>query len=172
MTCTLWYASPLGRMLLAAEDDRLVGAWFEGQRFFPEDCGVSLPGGSLPVLDAACAWLDAYFSGKEPGVPPPLRFSSTPFRMAVWRTLLRIPYGKTVTYGQIAAEMTEQGRGRMSARAVGGAVGRNPLAVFVPCHRVVGAGGRLTGYAAGLAKKSFLLELEKKGAGNRSQQKG
>ena len=164
MLCTLWYASPLGRMLLAAEDGRLVGAWFEGQRFFPNDRCASMAGSPMPVLDTACFWLDGYFSGKEPRVLPPMRLSSTPFRMAVWRRLLRIPYGRTETYGRIAAEMTPEGQGTMAAQAVGCAVGRNPLAVFVPCHRVVGAGGRLTGYAGGLSKKSFLLELEKKNA--------
>jgi len=115
----------------------------------------------LPIFRESCRWLDAYFSGKDPGFTPKLCLRTTPFRKAVWKILLTIPYGKTMTYGEIAARIASlPGKGRMSARAVGGAVGRNAISLMIPCHRVVGAGGSLTGYAAGIDKKLRLLSLE------------
>jgi methylated-DNA-[protein]-cysteine S-methyltransferase len=115
-----------------------------------------------PLLEDARRWLDLYFSGQNPDFLPPLQYSTTPFRKAVYDILLTIPYGETMTYGQIAAKVAEQqGIEKMSAQAVGGAVGRNPIALMIPCHRVVGTGGNLTGYAGGLDRKLKLLELEK-----------
>ena len=114
------------------------------------------------TLAEAARWLDAYFSGREPDFLPPLRPRGSPFQLAVWRKLLEIPYGQTTTYGAIArAVASDEGRASVPAQAVGGAVGRNPLSVFIPCHRVVGASGSLTGYAGGLDRKIALLELER-----------
>ena len=115
----------------------------------------------LPVFDQARCWLDCYFSGREPDFTPPLHLKGTPFRMAVWKLLLDIPYGTTMTYSAIAQALARQsGRSRMSAQAVGGAVGHNPVSIIVPCHRVVGTQGSLTGYAGGMEKKISLLRLE------------
>ena len=150
--------TPLGRMLAAAEDGALRGLWFEGQAHFPKEANAWTPDPGQPVLAAASAWLDAYFAGADPGPPPPLEPAGTPFQKRVWDELARIPRGRTDTYGAIA------GRLGSSARAVGGAVGRNPLSVLVPCHRAVGRDGALTGYAGGVERKRALLELEAHGA--------
>ena len=155
------YDSPLGKMLLAADDVGLTGAWFYGQRFFArglgdaeKNAGVEGPADS-PVLLAARAWLDAYFAGERPDMADiVLAPRGTAFQRRVWGALLAIPYGETSTYGQLAAGLGS------SPRAVGAAVGRNPISVIVPCHRVLGAGGSLTGYAGGLNRKRALLELE------------
>ena len=115
-----------------------------------------------PILAEAARWLDIYFTGKEPGFTPPLHPIGSPFRQAVWEILLQIPYGQTTTYGEIARQLAEkQGREKMSSQAVGGAVGHNEISVIIPCHRVVGTGGSLTGYAGGIDKKVKLLELER-----------
>ena len=114
----------------------------------------------LPIFMQTCNWLDIYFSGKEPGFTPPISLHTTPFRKAVYDILLTIPYGQTMTYGEIALILAEkQGMERMSAQAVGSAVGHNPISIIIPCHRVVGADGSLTGYAGGLDKKTALLKL-------------
>lgn len=158
--CLARYASPLGPMLLASEEAALVGAWFEGQRHYASGCNLQQAAwADAPSLSAARSWLDAYFAGQQPEQPLPLAPKGTPFRQAVWRQLLQIPYGDTTTYGEIAAALRARGM-RASAQAVGGAVGRNPLSLFIPCHRVLGAGGSLTGYAAGVEKKQWLLRLE------------
>lgn len=167
MTYIHYYDSPLGRLMLAGDGDVLTGAWFEGQKYYglglDDDCAEH----PLPVFDAAERWLDRYFAGQAPGPLPPLRMRATPFRRAVWEELMRIPYGETVSYGQLARRLAGRlGRG-VSARAVGGAVGRNPISLFIPCHRVVGADGSLTGYAGGLERKRFLLSLEQIAAGGR-----
>lgn len=148
------YSSPLGPLLLRADDEALTGLWFEGAKHCPRpvpDGGW----GQCPALEETRQWLELYFAGQEPGFMPPLRLSGTPFQRSVWELLRRIPYGSTVTYGALARQL-----GRMSAQAVGGAVGRNPVSILVPCHRVVGSGGALTGYAGGLDKKRALLSLE------------
>lgn len=154
------YDSPLGGITLAGDDDALLGLWFDGQRHF----GSTLPPwaavGEPACIRAAKRWLDCYFSGRQPDFMPPLRWADTPFRQAVWRQLLAIPYGGTVTYGQLASKL-----GIGSARAVGGAVGRNPISLIVPCHRVVGANGHLTGYAGGTERKCALLSLEQSAVG-------
>ncbi len=154
------YISPLGRILLAADDIGLTGLWFEEQKYFASVLGESCRDNAFPVLNTAKAWLDIYFSGSEPGFMPPLHFIGTDFQVEVWNILCSIPYGKTVTYGDIAAQLAQaRGIKKMSARAVGGAVGRNNISVIVPCHRVVGRRG-LTGYAGGVEKKAALLRLE------------
>lgn len=152
--------SPLGAVLLAADDRGLTGLWLEGQEH-GEKVLASAREEETPVLAAARRWLSVYFEGREPDFSVPLHWSGTPFQEEVWAILRTIPYGKTVTYGMIARELAaRRGTARMSAQAVGGAVGRNPISIIVPCHRVVGAGGNLTGYAGGIDKKAALLTLE------------
>ncbi len=157
------YESPLGPMLLACEGDDLVGAWFEGQKHFRESApGDMADDPSRPALVAAAAWLDAYFGGKRPSASAlSLAPSGSAFRRAVWEILRSIPYGRTLSYGRIAELLGPGGGGRGgSSRAVGGAVGRNPISIIIPCHRVVGSDGSLTGYAGGLERKIALLGLE------------
>lgn len=160
---TWHYDSPLGRMTLESDGMSLIGLRFDGQnRFgapFPEP--LSTAESSLPVFEETCRWLDIYFQGGIPDFTPALTLHGSDFQQVVWKILLEIPYGETVTYGWIAGRLAaERGSGRMSAQAVGSAVGRNPVALIVPCHRVIGAGGRLTGYAAGLDRKAWLLAHE------------
>ena len=150
--------SPLGGITLASDGENLIGLWFDGQKYFADGLDPRHAEWPLPVFDLAERWLDIYFSGKEPGFTPPLRMRTTPFRKAVWEALLTIPYGQTVTYGEIARRL---GMPRMSAQAVGGAVGRNAISIIIPCHRVVGANGSLTGYAGGIERKTQLLALER-----------
>lgn len=157
-------ASPLGGITLASDGAALTGLWFDGQRFFGRGLAETPEERALPVFDEAARWLDAYFSGREPESRPPLHLRATAFESAVWQMLLRIPYGETVTYGALARTLSAQSGRAVSARAVGGAVGRNPVSLLIPCHRVVGAGGALTGYAGGVARKEWLLALERGGA--------
>lgn len=164
MQYTSHYDSPLGGITLASDGGALSGLWFDGQRHF----GATLSGdheeAALPVFDAARQWLDTYFSGMEPGFTPPLAVAGSPFRRRVWELLLRIPYGQTTTYKAIARALaSEGGRRTVAAQAVGGAVGHNPIALIIPCHRVVGTNGSLTGYAGGIDKKMKLLQLEHAG---------
>ncbi|WP_172120293.1 methylated-DNA--[protein]-cysteine S-methyltransferase [Actinomyces faecalis] len=167
------YSSPLGPMTLAAATGTglpaagaLTGVWFDGQTHdragLPDDAALVSPGddGEPAVLAAARAWLDATFAGTDPGEPPLLAPAGTDFQLRVWDQLRAIPRGQTRTYGQIATRLeTVLGR-PTSARAVGGAVGRNPVSVVVPCHRVLGADGALTGYAGGPERKAWLLRHE------------
>lgn len=161
MIYTTQYDSPIGSIVMAGDGECLTGLWFVGQKFF----GSTLPGGGnpqLPIFQTAKCWLDLYFQGEIPDFTPPLRVEGTPFRKAVWEILLSIPYGQTMTYGEIAGKIAEQkGLPRMSAQAVGNAVGHNPISIIVPCHRVVGSDGSLTGYAGGVEKKAALLSLER-----------
>ena len=151
---TATYDSPFGRILIKSRNGRLTGLGF-----CKEDIVVSEH--TEPVIDEAMKWLDTYFSGKEPGPVPPLELTGTPFRMKVWDILRTIPYGTTVTYGEIAKKIAdERGIQRMSAQAVGNAVGSNPIAIMIPCHRVIGSDGSLVGYAFGTDVKSKLLTLE------------
>ena len=159
MTYVNHYASPLGEILLASDGEALTGLWFLGAKYFARGLDPTDQKRDLPVFQAAKAWLDAYFAGREPGALPPLRPAGTAFQQQVWDLLLQIPYGATTTYGALARRLAE-GRGRVSAQAVGGAVGHNPISLLIPCHRVVGAGGSLTGYAGGVDKKLALLRLE------------
>lgn len=149
------YASPLEQILLAADESGLTGLWFAEQKYYARNLSSGFQEAELPIFRETKRWLDLYFSGFQPAFTPPVHFLGTPFQKRVWEVLTSIPYGQTMTYGQIAAAV-----GCKSAQAVGGAVGRNPISIIVPCHRVVGAGGSLTGYAGGLDKKAALLQLE------------
>lgn len=162
MIYTSKYTSPLGGILLAADEVGLRGLWFDGQKYFARDLPDERTERETPVLSEAKRWLDLYFGGQEPDFLPPLHPVGTPFRQAVWEILLRISYGKTVTYGEISKQLAEKmGLERMSAQAVGGAVGHNEISIIIPCHRVVGSNGSLTGYAGGINRKIKLLELER-----------
>lgn len=163
MVSTSRYDSPLGALLLAERDGKLVGVWMEGQKYFPCSLGeTSQDGGLSPVLRQAGRWLDLYFAGERPPAGAlPLAPEGSEFRREVWRILCEIPYGETATYGEIARKLAaRRGLARMSAQAVGGAVGHNPISIIIPCHRVVGSGGSLTGYAGGLQRKIQLLRHE------------
>ncbi len=156
------YDSPLGRILLAADEIGLTGLWFDGQKYFAAALPDETTEQSTPVLAMSRRWLDVYFSGSEPDFTPPLHIAGSPFRQAVWRLLLEIPYGKTIPYGALAQRLAaEEGLEHMSAQAVGGAVGHNAISLIIPCHRVVASNGSLTGYAGGLDRKIRLLELER-----------
>ena len=158
-TCT--YPSPLGNILLAADEVGLTGLWFEGQKYFGNTLPKETVSQEIPVLIRAKKWLDVYFSGEEPKFTPPLHPKGSTFRQAVWKILLQIPYGQTITYGEIARQLAKmQNVPHMSAQAVGGAVGHNEVSIIIPCHRVVGVNGSLTGYAGGIDKKIALLKLE------------
>lgn len=161
MVYTCHYNSPLGGILLAADEIGLTGLWFDGQKYFARDLPAERTEQETPVLAEAKRWLDIYFSGREPDFLPPLHPIGSAFRQSVWEILLQIPYGKTTTYGEIARQLAEKRKlPRMSAQAVGGAVGHNEVSIIIPCHRVVGTNGSLTGYAGGIDKKVKLLELE------------
>ena len=158
---TQHYTSPLGGMLLAADERGLTGLWFDGQKYFGGHLPAVHTERQTPILAQTKRWLDLYFTGKKPDFLPPLHPDGSAFRQAVWALLLQIPYGQTTTYGALAKQLAAKlGRPRMSAQAVGGAVGHNEISILVPCHRVVGTGGSLTGYAGGVDKKKALLELE------------
>lgn len=157
------YNAPIGRMMIVSDDTRIVGVWLEGQKYFGGVIGEDLlRQDDLPVLQEAKSWLDRYFAGDKPRISElPLAPRGNAFRQAVWRILCAIPYGEVVTYGDIAKEIARQrGIKTMSAQAIGGAVGHNPISVIIPCHRVVGANGNLTGYAGGLEVKIRLLAHE------------
>ena len=157
------YKSPLGDILLASDDAGLTGIWFEGQRYFALHLASDHIEKETDILMQAKKWLDIYFSGHEPDFLPPLHVEGTSFHREVCEIMLSIPYGKTMTYGEIAQAQTiasRRGIRKMSARAVGGAVGHNEISIIIPCHRVVGANGNLTGYGGGISRKVRLLELE------------
>ena len=155
--------SPLGTLTLGSDGESLVGLWLEGQKYFGGAVGAELvPRDDLPVFAAARQWLEQYFAGERPQPAAlPLRPIGGEFRQRVWSLLCQIPYGQVTTYGALAKTLAEQlGRPSMSSQAVGGAVGHNPISIIIPCHRVVGAGGSLTGYAGGIAAKAALLAHE------------
>lgn len=156
------YMSPLGPMTIASDGSYLTGLWFDGQRYFPATTGsVSLDDAMPAVVGETAEWLDCYFDGRRPDFIPALRLEGSEFRRRIWNMLLAIPYGHTVTYGELAREYArENSLSSMSSQAVGGAVGHNPVSIVVPCHRVVGSDGSLTGYAGGIEIKRRLLELE------------
>jgi methylated-DNA-[protein]-cysteine S-methyltransferase len=157
------HASPLGAITLASDGEHIVGLWIDGQKHFAATVKDSLEEKSdLPVFAKAKKWLDAYFAGKKPAISElPLAPAGGEFRKAVWDILCEIPYGQYTTYGEIAKKTAARmNKKNMSAQAVGGAVGHNPISIIIPCHRVVGSNGSLTGYAGGIGKKVKLLELE------------
>ena len=152
---TLYTPTPLGKMLLLANAGALLGAWFSGQKYYPEHCAAWEQSPSHPVLRAAADQLAAYFSGKRRIFDIPLEPRGTEFQRSVWKNLLDIPYGGTCSYSELAFRA-----GAAAARPVGAAVGKNPISVIIPCHRVIGKNGGLTGYAGGLDRKARLLALE------------
>lgn len=148
--------------MLAADETGLRGLWFDGQKYFARSLPAEHIEQNTPAITEAKRWLDIYFAGKEPDFLPPLHPTGSAFRQSVWEILLKIPYGQTITYGDIARQLAaKRGLANMSAQAVGGAVGHNEISVIIPCHRVVGANGSLTGYAGGIDKKIKLLGLER-----------
>ncbi len=162
MHYTCQYTSPLGDMTLASNGKSLTGLWFNGQKYFADTLPAENLEKNLPIFEQTASWLDAYFRGEKPDFTPALHMDSSPFRLMVWEILINIPYGTVITYRDIARMIAAKtGQENMSAQAVGGAVGHNPLSVIVPCHRVVGTSGSLTGYAGGINKKIALLSLEK-----------
>lgn len=165
------YDSPLGGITLASDGETLKGLWFDGQKYFGSTfTPFAEPVQELlPVFEKTVRWLDIYFNREKPGFLPPLSMQTTPFRRAVWEMMLTIPYGQTMTYGEIAGKIAgENDISKTSARAVGNAVGHNPISLIIPCHRVLGAGGKLAGYAGGVDKKIWLLEMEKGNKDNNS----
>ncbi len=155
------YISPLGKMILASDGINLTGLWLDGQKYICRGLSKNAEEKSLSVFDETKRWLGIYFDGKEPDFQPPLSFDDTPFRINIWNLLLKIPYGETVSYKFLADEAAKLTGKKACAQAVGGAVGHNPISVIVPCHRVVGMDGSLTGYAGGTERKLELLKLEK-----------
>ncbi len=161
MQYTCKYVSPLGSITIAGDEYGLTGLWFDGQKYFAATLPAEHEEQMLPIFRETSEWLDCYFNGRDPGFTPTLRPTGTPFRLEVWNILCRIPYGETVTYKEIAEEVAyAHGTESMSAQAVGGAVGHNPISIIIPCHRVVGRDGSLTGYAGGITRKTRLLALE------------
>ena len=158
MIYTAHYTSPLGGITLTSDGMALTGLYFDGERDFPDLSAVRKK--DLPVFGEVLRWLDLYFAGKKPDFMPPLAPIGTPFQQAVWEILKTISYGETTSYGAIAKQLEKNTGRRTAAQAVGGAVGRNPISILIPCHRVIGANGSLTGYAGGLDKKEYLLGLE------------
>lgn len=157
-----YYNSPIGLIIISADDIGLTGIWFEGQKYCEKYLEKEYIYMKTDVLQSTIDWLDTYFSGDQPTSAIPMHIMGSDFEKTVWKILKDIPYGYTKTYGEIAREIAEEkGIVRMSAQAVGGAVGRNRFAILIPCHRVLGAKGELTGYAAGIERKNYLLELEK-----------
>ena len=155
------YHSPLGTILLAADDTGLTGLWFEAQKYFAQGLDKEIEEKEFSVFQTARRWLDVYFSGQAPDFQVPLHFQGTTFQKEVWEILLSIPYGETTTYGAIAKQLAaKRGLPHLSAQAVGSAVGHNKISIIVPCHRVIGADGSLTGYAGGIWRKEKLLALE------------
>lgn len=155
MQYTYHYMSPLGRMTMGSDGEALIGLWFDDGKYFGNTLTEPTEEKKLPVFEETARWLDIYFNGTNPDFTPTLSLHGTEFQKAVWRRLRDVPYGCTASYGDIASKLPHS-----SARAVGGAVGRNPISVIVPCHRIVGADGSLTGYAGGIDKKLALLKLE------------
>lgn len=147
---------------MASDGEALIGVWFDQQKHDRATLGHDFKeDDSMPIFVETRHWFDIYFSGREPDFTPPLRLSGSPFRQMVGEIMLGIPYGTTTTYGEIAREVARRmGRPSMSAQAVGGAVGHNPIGIIVPCHRVMGSDGSITGYAGGIDRKQFLLQLE------------
>ena len=166
------YKSPVGTLSIASDGEHICGLWLDGQKYYQdklaervgsnEDACISGEDAraQAPVLLQAREWLDTYFTGHDPGELPPLALHGTQFQEQVWQQLTEIPFGVLTTYGSIAKALEQERGGRVSARAVGVAVGRNPVSIIVPCHRVIGAGKSLTGYAGGIERKIKLLELE------------
>lgn len=155
------YNSPIGGITLASNGKELTGLWFDGQKYFADNLPKEREEKELPIFVQTKKWLDIYFSSKAPDFTPPLSMDGiSPFRKRVWEIMLAIPFGETITYGEIAKQIEKETGKRVSAQAVGGAVGHNSVSLVIPCHRVVGTNGSLTGYAGGIDKKVWLLKTE------------
>ncbi len=155
------YKSPLGEITIASDGQVLTGAWFNNGKYFGETLNSTPIEKDLPIFHQTKKWFDIYFSGIEPSFMPAINLSGSEFRLAVWEILKTIPYGQTTTYGEISQIIAKQrGLSKMSAQAVGGAIGHNPISIIIPCHRVIASNGNLTGYAGGLERKIKLLKLE------------
>ena len=162
MFYTYYYTSPIGKITLASNGTHLTGLWIEGQKYFPSHLPADKTTTLLSVFRQTQEWLDAYFKGENPDYLPNIELKDTPFRLAVWEILKHIPYGETVTYKDIAKEVARQNnRQSMSAQAIGGAIGHNPVSIIIPCHRVIGSNGSLTGYAGGIERKIALFIIRK-----------
>ena len=158
---TMEYTSPLGPVTVSSDGEQITGLWFIGQKYYADTLEDSISRPSLPVFSQVTEWLDTYFRGENPEMQLPLSPKGSAFRRAVWDILLQIPHGELLTYGKIASKLQEAAGGkRVSAQAVGGAVGKNKLSILVPCRRAVGANGSLTGCADGIEKKIRLLAPE------------
>lgn len=156
-----YYLSELGNITFSSDGEHLTGLWLKGQKYYESTLKETVEEKEIPVFEQTKKWLDIYFTGKIPDFTPPLAPEGSEFRQKVWKILSEIPHGQVITYGDIARQMAkEQGKAAMSAQAVGGAVGHNPISIIIPCHRVVGSDGSLTGYAGGLDIKIKLLEIE------------
>lgn len=161
MHYTSLYRSPVGEILLAADEIGVVGVWFRDEKYYACCLDKENEPGETPIMNGLKKWLDIYFQGKEPDFVPPLHMIGTPFQIEVWNILREIPYGTTTTYNEIAKKIAiNRGLERMSAQAVGTAVGKNNINLIVPCHRVVGTNNSLAGYAGGIDKKIKFLKLE------------
>lgn len=155
------YCSPIGDITLASNGKELTGLWFDEQKYFANNLPTKYKEKNLPIFEQTKKWLDIYFSGKSPDFMPPIAMEGiSTFRKRVWEIMIDIPFGKTTTYGKIAKQIECETGKRVSAQAVGGAVGHNSISLIIPCHRVIGTNGKLTGYAGGLNKKVELLKLE------------
>lgn len=162
MHYTSIYQSPVGEMLLAADEAGVVGLWFKDEKYYAYCLDRENEPKETHIIKELKHWLDIYFEGSEPDFTLPLHMIGTQFQIEVWNILREIPYGETTTYNEIAKKIAKnRGVERMSAQAVGGAVGHNPISIIIPCHRVVGVNGSLTGYAGGIKKKVQLLTLKK-----------
>ena len=153
--------SPIGMLTVSSDGKNISGLWIKGQKYFLKTLGENVQEENLPIFEKVQKWLDIYFSGKEPDFTLPLMPKGTLFQKSIWNNLCKIPYGKTTTYGELAKQFELENKGKqMSARPVGGAVGRNPISILIPCHRVIGKNNSLTGYAGGIDVKIKLLQLE------------
>ena len=163
MDYTYHYSSPIGGITMASNGESLTGLWFDGQKYFASTLSQRHMEKQLPVFDRTCEWLDLYFSGKSPDFIPPVFMYVSNFRRDVYEILMTIPFGETMTYKEVADLIAKKHRIiSMSAQAVGGAIAHNPISLVIPCHRVIGTNGKLTGYAGGLDKKEWLLDMEKR----------
>ena len=161
MQYKMTYKSPVGDLTITTDGQNVTGLWFENQQNYESLLNDIVKEQHQPIFDKVTHWLDEYFSRNKPAINFPLKPTGTDFRMTVWKKLQAIPYGETVTYGDIAQQIAEdRGRSKMSAQAVGGAVGSNPISIIIPCHRVVGANGSLTGFGGGIDRKIKLLKNE------------
>jgi methylated-DNA-[protein]-cysteine S-methyltransferase len=153
--------SPVGVLTVSSDGQNISGLWIEGQKYFAKTLGKDVLEQNLPVFENVRKWLDIYFSGKEPDFMPLLMPKGSVFQKSIWNNLCKIPYGKTTTYGELSEQFELENKGKhTSARAVGGAVGHNPISILIPCHRVIGKNSNLTGYAGGITTKIKLLKLE------------